>query len=752
MVNTVTEQFSKFVSFAEDRLSRNEAKAIATKGDVLSGAGTTLEERKISKTTNGDFVWKFYRGGDTQAVNNEVRDLFRKTVAAMFGGERNIPESVKTAMLLKKDFGKGKPLTARRIIAVRDAIAELNRGNGFDKIVDAGGALAKKAFAAGYTRLDFGKLNTAANLLAEAKSLSLKDALEQVITKGSAANRTMESSSLHMKDAESFRRGLDAYEHIALGEKRNLEVVKACASENASSGLAEVAENLAYKFSNLLNDAEQLRADAKLPRNTLDGLRTVANSLAERFGQIQSDISSGALRDRGQIYARMFADTLSLVAKEAEKVVKALRDAGARSPAVEEFRQHLIRLGVQVSEEQTQIAMAYKSAVALDMTASAEAKIRSASQQGAMKHNRPDAIPSEILENIGKFLNENPFERIKNVEKFCSSLEEHGDANLRFTDAHKADLRKLVEQVFGNNPKADKILQRVIDKFETSFFADQLHSPTDFGSHPPANRDTVVNYLKKNPEALHAFDPGFKLDTQEDVDTVKGTIKKLMLADLDKKLKEPDTNKVTSLSSGLMPQAVREYDPGYVTFNGEVIPNAQLGTKFPQLSSDSQTPFRRGYAEFLEKTFDASHKKMRQMVSYTCGMADGLGGTIDHLIQNGGEGSNLKGRSRSELTEIGAVISSGGRQPEENYNIEIAQNGDVKITFTHFIRNKVSNIIDMQNGNMYNPKVLTPQPADTIIAGIAKVVTTITIRNASDEELGDAMPEFTIDDIRQEEE
>ncbi len=33
----------------------------------------------------------------------------------------------------------------------------------------------------------------------------------------------------------------------------------------------------------------------------------------------------------------------------------------------------------------------------------------------------------------------------------------------------------------------------------------------------------------------------------------------------------------------------------------------------------------------------------------------------------------------------------------------------------------------------------------------AKITATMTIKNASDAELGDKMPEFTIDDIRQEE-
>ena len=36
------------------------------------------------------------------------------------------------------------------------------------------------------------------------------------------------------------------------------------------------------------------------------------------------------------------------------------------------------------------------------------------------------------------------------------------------------------------------------------------------------------------------------------------------------------------------------------------------------------------------------------------------------------------------------------------------------------------------------------------VIGVVKITATMTIKNASDAELGNRMPEFTIDDIRQE--
>jgi len=155
MINAVNEQFSRFVSFAQERMTAGKGKAIATKGEVMAGGGTTLEERSVTVTDKIDWVsLSIFRGGNAKRANNEVRAMFMKSVADMFGGERNIPDSVREAMLLK-DYGCGKPLTARRILAVKEAIENLNRGNAFDKANDPNGELANKAFAAGRARKAF---------------------------------------------------------------------------------------------------------------------------------------------------------------------------------------------------------------------------------------------------------------------------------------------------------------------------------------------------------------------------------------------------------------------------------------------------------------------------------------------------------------------------------------------------------------------------------------------------------------------
>ena len=81
-VNTnYSAHFQKFVDFAN--------KAYATKGEntVARFEGMPKSDYK------GPFA-SFFRTSDMKTANDQVRDLFLKTVADMFGGERNIPELV----------------------------------------------------------------------------------------------------------------------------------------------------------------------------------------------------------------------------------------------------------------------------------------------------------------------------------------------------------------------------------------------------------------------------------------------------------------------------------------------------------------------------------------------------------------------------------------------------------------------------------------------------------------------------------
>lgn len=105
---------------------RADRECIGTRDDY----GTTFGFSRLTLSdAPGDKVGGFaaiFRSRADKAANNATRELFKSAVAGMFGGEDRIPESVRDAMKMN-DYGKGRPLTARRILAVREAIDKASR-------------------------------------------------------------------------------------------------------------------------------------------------------------------------------------------------------------------------------------------------------------------------------------------------------------------------------------------------------------------------------------------------------------------------------------------------------------------------------------------------------------------------------------------------------------------------------------------------------------------------------------------------
>lgn len=121
-INLDNMQFKQFVRFAEMQANPGKSEAIAR----LSGGADPLAGRTVTASSSDHVrhwynLWKGGHSATNAAENNDARALFREAVFSMFGGAEKVPESVKTAMKLE-DYDQGKPLTARRIIAVRDAI------------------------------------------------------------------------------------------------------------------------------------------------------------------------------------------------------------------------------------------------------------------------------------------------------------------------------------------------------------------------------------------------------------------------------------------------------------------------------------------------------------------------------------------------------------------------------------------------------------------------------------------------------
>ena len=117
-------QFQNFVEFAQTSKAGSIAKTTTTP-IVPDGKPHSITG------TSESFIGRLFRSDATKQANNYTRTIFKESVAKMFGGEKYIPDSVKDAMKMN-DFEKGRPLTARRILAVKAAIDQIaEKFNGY---------------------------------------------------------------------------------------------------------------------------------------------------------------------------------------------------------------------------------------------------------------------------------------------------------------------------------------------------------------------------------------------------------------------------------------------------------------------------------------------------------------------------------------------------------------------------------------------------------------------------------------------
>ena len=157
-LNIDNADFRMFTDFAAT--AKSTARASIVGPTTLGGT-----ERTIKAANNFDFIGNVGRLSRYKTANDNVRQLFRDTIANMFGGENHIPENVLKAMKLE-DYGKGKPLTARRIKAVKTEV---------ERFAQAAKAAGDKAMAALGGDGTFTNLPKAA---AEALEKTVRGALE----------------------------------------------------------------------------------------------------------------------------------------------------------------------------------------------------------------------------------------------------------------------------------------------------------------------------------------------------------------------------------------------------------------------------------------------------------------------------------------------------------------------------------------------------------------------------------------------
>ena len=302
-VNTnYSANFQKFVDFAN--------KAYATKGEdtVVRFAGMPKSDYK------GTFA-SFFRTSDMKTANDQVRDLFLKTVADMFGGERNIPDLVRDNMKLE-DFGKGKPLTARRINLVRIAIDTLGGG------MFTSSASVEKAAKAGYLPQEMAKLARVANLYQQATGCSEADAEKAALDPSSKARRLYDYGGRFVKNAKSFAAGLDLMDKFASWYGNLMDD---CAAKKLDT---PTKLNLNFSVCTREADAaiqkfvfEEIAVNGKLPFD--------AKNAEDLFGMAKNP----AMRFVGRGYTTSFTNSLAQIPPEKRGVIYAVFDVLDKLPA-----------------------------------------------------------------------------------------------------------------------------------------------------------------------------------------------------------------------------------------------------------------------------------------------------------------------------------------------------------------------------------------------------------------------------------
>ena len=116
-------QFKQFTDFA--RTSGGfTGRTVAQVGSQLGAAGNGAFA-SIAVKSRFDFIGNIGRRQQSRGENDDVRDLFKESVLKMCGcaNEQQLPDKIREAMQFT-DYNKGKPLTARRILAVQEAVRQ----------------------------------------------------------------------------------------------------------------------------------------------------------------------------------------------------------------------------------------------------------------------------------------------------------------------------------------------------------------------------------------------------------------------------------------------------------------------------------------------------------------------------------------------------------------------------------------------------------------------------------------------------
>ena len=121
-ISGYSDAFRQFVDFAQQRIDAGDGKSVIVAQSAEAPlAGRQIESVSSSETDKAGFLHFFVRSDDDKQANERTFALFRAAVAEMFEGKGGIPDAVENA-LKQAESSPGRPLTARTILAVQNAV------------------------------------------------------------------------------------------------------------------------------------------------------------------------------------------------------------------------------------------------------------------------------------------------------------------------------------------------------------------------------------------------------------------------------------------------------------------------------------------------------------------------------------------------------------------------------------------------------------------------------------------------------
>ena len=279
--------------------------------------------------------------------------------------------------------------------------------------------------------------------------------------------------------------------------------------------------------------------------------------------------------------------------------------------------------------------------------------------------------------------------------------------------------RVVPPEAGGPRPKFDALLT----KLQAIVFVDHLND----NRLEYLSVEKCVAWLEKNPAFMRQLDRRLKLPQGED--GLKKDIKSEVVSQFGKRDKVDNFG--GSPEAGVYMLAIREYDKGELTINGESIPTvpSEGFVMPPNKGNGTDDSMRRAATEMLLTKIE--NLAQRKLVSFLLSMADGLQGAVNNVV-SGQEG--MLSDVQIMMTFMSKGVSITENQCRRFCDMSFEKDGSIRLRMTVGAGLQIQKFLDVSLlvrvplvADSYEVEITIPKPGPDFKGGC---------------------PEFTVDSIR----